>query len=57
MVQVKVSIFERKSKLQTYEMSNQILNLISLNWTLMNKCYTQCFDILNTLNWFYSLNK
>ena len=44
------SRFERKSKLQTYEISNQILNLISLNWTLINKSYMQCFDTLNTLN-------
>ena len=44
------SRFERKSKLQTYEISNQILNLISLNWTLIDKSYMQCFDTLNTLN-------
>ena len=44
------SRFERKSKLQTYEISNQILNLISLNWTLINKSCMQCFDTLNTLN-------
>ena len=44
------SRFERKSKLQTYEISNQTLNLISLNWTLISKSYMQCFDALNTLN-------
>ena len=42
--------FERENKLQTYEISNQILNLISLNLTLINKSYVQCFDTLNTLN-------
>ena len=38
------SRFERKRKLQTCESSNQILNLISLNWTLINKSYAQYFE-------------
>ena len=48
---------ERKNKFQTYEISNQILNLISLNWTLMSKSYMQYFDTSSTLNWLYSSSK
>ena len=52
------SRFERKSKLQTYEISNQILNLISLNWTLINKSYVQCFDtLIHSKLIFYSPSK